>query len=236
MRVSIPERTVDAWVAIALARKFKNAPIWLPTNQGVDDWDLVFGPGPQTGKLVILENKSATPIARGPGDHRIAINRSQLARYCQNSDLNLRTFYVLPSPPWADAPAPVVLPPQSMERDTADQWLHVVAAPDLDAYLGAKRKSLRASEMHHLPSRSLAVFFEELHQCEWSRTWVQDLYGESLDRWFTGPEEGAAEDLSLFRVERERRRDGVATTLSPVTALIPPEDLSSAAQARLARP
>ena len=74
--MSLPERTVDLWVAAALATRFPNAEFWAPTqNDEPRNWDLatqVAG-----AKTVILKNKATVPNAGGT--HRISIDRAQPA-------------------------------------------------------------------------------------------------------------------------------------------------------------
>ncbi len=97
--MSLPERTVDAWVAGALVTRFPRAELWAPTqNDDPRNWDLA---SQVTGsKTVILENKATTP--NKGGSHRINIDLTQLGRYQRKlaPELYNRLYYVLPSPPW----------------------------------------------------------------------------------------------------------------------------------------
>lgn len=146
---------------------------------------------------------------------------------------------MLPAPPWPGAPAPVALPDQSEERRSAPEWLQVILATDLRASLRVDQKSIKASDLYGLPIRSLSDFLDELHRCEWPKTWVRDLYDERYGDWLAEREGGTTDELNLFgssRREGHRRREvhRSATTLSPLTTLIPPAELSDPAQARLA--
>jgi hypothetical protein len=38
-KVSIPERTIDSWTSIYLARRLPHMRLWAPTVRGWDDWD-----------------------------------------------------------------------------------------------------------------------------------------------------------------------------------------------------
>lgn len=108
MRVSLPERTVDAWVVAYLVTRVPDILLWAPTQRHHPDFDVAAGlPGP--GKLWIFENKA--PYTNGV--HGFQIGVRQLYNYLRHPVLRWRTFYVLPCPPWpvADVPLPAAPPP-----------------------------------------------------------------------------------------------------------------------------
>jgi len=89
VRRSLPERTVDAWVAAYVSHRFPNALIWAPTQRLSDpNWD--FGASLGNGKVFILENKATTPISRQRKTpletHRIQVDPDQLDWYCEAED------------------------------------------------------------------------------------------------------------------------------------------------------
>lgn len=169
MSVSIPEHTVDIWAGIAIGQAFPNAGLWAPTPRGPDRWDVGLRRAPGDGKIVIFENKGNTALKRqasdGAPDHNIAIWQKQLREYVMDPKLKNLVYYVLPRQPWS-VPGPGPIPDEAHHWPTAGQWMWVVSAMDLDAYLGA-RKSLRSSEpaLGALPARTLDQFLAELRDC-----------------------------------------------------------------------
>jgi hypothetical protein len=91
-RRSLPERTVDAWVAIAICGVFPNARLWAPT-QVIEDTNWDYGVSHGDGKIFIFEDKATTPVHRSrklPLDtHRIYIDREQLDWYCDEVEPSL---------------------------------------------------------------------------------------------------------------------------------------------------
>lgn len=147
MPVSIPERTVDAWVAAYLAITFPSVVLWAPTQQHHPDHDLAVGlPGP--GKLFVLENKAPET---NRGGHAFTLPVRQLYNYLRHPKLRTRAFYVLPCPPYPVAAVPpVAAPPPAPSQplldarattrlaghrwappEGAEQWFFVIAALDL---------------------------------------------------------------------------------------------------------
>jgi len=216
LRVSVPERTVDVWVAGVVADKFEDAQIWAPTTRGSDNWDLgvsipVPGAHGSPGKLLVLENKGATPLKSG--DHRIRIDLPQIHRYCRSPYVDY-VFYVLPSPPWSGEPPHWVVPPQAGHRSTAGGWLWVVPAPMLLGWLRTtNRSSILASQIPALGSVVLDDFLDEIHRCEWAQTWLTG----QMER------ETPAEVEGGVRIANP--------TLSPVAAFIPRANLAERVEA-----
>jgi hypothetical protein len=142
MRSSIPERTVESWVAMELEVWFRNVRLWAPTQNAVGNWDLA---AQGHGKLLIFECKGSQPLKEG---HSIPINLQQLDRYVNSSEFAAvasHVFYVLPAPPWpGEAPSPggPFTPAKALPSGHADQrlagpgggcweWFHVVSALSL---------------------------------------------------------------------------------------------------------
>ncbi len=228
---SLPEHTVDIWVASAIARRFPGAATWAPSprQDGGGIWDMGFRRWPLDGKVVIFENKATVALTRpapnGQPDHRVDIGWAQLSDY-KAGDPNVwqRLFYVLPWPPWQGVPAgpPVpLLPTEANHAPASVAWLWVVKADALEAYLAATgRRSLKSSEVSGLGlnAQPLDAFLDDLADCERiSELAVWE--GESMETGKSSP-----------------RKTGTPPT--PVAAFIPVQDLDPGAQARLhgARP
>jgi hypothetical protein len=189
---SLPERTVDAWVSTVVCRVFPNARIWGPT-QVLEDTNWDYGVSLGDGKIFIMEDKATSPIERvrkAPlHTHRIEINRTQLAWYCDDvePDLQVPVFYVLPAPPWQGAQTgSVVVPDQAICRTASpsgpfENWAFVARAADLRNYLGV-RASLDTDELPLPTSISLEAFLDDVRSCR-------------LGRRVTGTGEGATQAL-----------------------------------------
>lgn len=113
MGVSLPERTVDAWVAAYLQRRVPRILMWSPTQRHVPDYDLA-AELPRSGQLFIFENKAP----HTNGNHHFAIPLRQMWNYLRDARLRKHTFYLLPCPPYSTAdvrnssrPAGRTLPP-----------------------------------------------------------------------------------------------------------------------------
>ena len=146
MSSSIPERTVESWLALELEVWFPGVRIWAPTQSAVANWDVA---AQGAGKLLVFECKGCDPLQRG---HSVPINMPQLQRYATSWDfaaIRDHVFYVLPAPPWSGAspsPAAPFAPPAGLPVIYADQrlagpaggcwqWFHVTAATTLWASL-----------------------------------------------------------------------------------------------------
>jgi hypothetical protein len=164
MPSTLPERTVDAWVATYLARRFPKVELWAPTQRSTPDFDLAA----RTGKFFIVEHKA--PYDRS-GAHWIDISLEQLWRYCQDPLLSYAVRYVLPVPPYPPSAAEprrrtplvadAVMPPASVTRLAGHRWgrvpswdwFWVVAPRHLWGWLSA----LRAPALPSLPAPSRPV-------------------------------------------------------------------------------
>lgn len=98
---SLPERTVESWLAVELETWFPGVHLWAPTQNSIGNWDLgALG----AGKVLIFECKGCQSLVQG---HTIPINRKQLWRYTFGphfTSVRVHVFYVLPSPPWPGNP------------------------------------------------------------------------------------------------------------------------------------
>ncbi len=92
MSASLPEQTVELWVAAVITVQFPNAQVWAPTPADLQHFDV----GARTGgKLFILECKRTDPLKSGgvgpivPIDEESGRARSSsLAVFVPASDLN----------------------------------------------------------------------------------------------------------------------------------------------------
>lgn len=231
---SLPERTVDAWVAAAICRTFPGAHLWAPTQVPSDaNWD--YGASLGDGKVLILEDKATTPVRRkrkAPIEtHWIDVPRSQLDWYCDHVEpaLNVPVFYVLPAPPWRGEPTgSVVVPDQAVCRIASthgpfEQWAYVVRSTDLRAYLG-HRRGLETDELPIPASQTLAAFLEGIRRCEYGRR-VSGL-GEGVNAAMKGDEQG---DVASVDVSQRRSRSDSSDRRmgSALGVFLPAADLPS---------
>lgn len=143
---SIPERTVESWLAIELELWFPGVRLWAPTQNSIGNWDLS---AQGAGKLVIFECKGCQPLKEG---HSVPINMPQLKRYAKSPEFRAvreHVFYVLPAPAWSGpAPTPgapfspsAALPPGHAAERLAGpaggcwEWFHVTPAASLWTHL-----------------------------------------------------------------------------------------------------
>lgn len=169
---SLPEHTVDAWVAVAICSTFPNARIWSPTPRNLrSGWDQAAELG--DGKSFILEIK-ATELVKPGNDHVIEINRAQLDRYCsltQEPDQS-PIYYVLPDPPWFVVPSQTSPVPSEAARRTTPipfkEWAWVVSCRELRTRL-AGAHSIRTSTLPRTGWLTLASFLTEAKECRVGR-------------------------------------------------------------------
>ncbi len=176
---SLPERTVDAWVAVAICQRFPSALLWGPTQRAEDpNWD--YGASLGDGKLFILENKAADPkhLVGPPAmdTHRIRIDLGQLAWYCDIVEPNytVPVYYVLPCPPFAGEPTPGVVPAQAITRMASPAgpfrcWAYVIRCNDLRSQLPPlpqQSTQVRAEDLPLKGSVLLQDFLDGVAACE----------------------------------------------------------------------
>lgn len=234
-RRSLPERTVDAWVAATVCQAFSDALLWAPTQLAIEqNWDYSASLG--DGKILIFEDKATSPVARAhkmpTQTHRIEIDRTQLAWYCDKVQLVAPVFYVLPKPPWLGPPTgSSVVPEQAISRFASpsgpfENWAFVVAATDLRTYLG-NRPTIDTDELPFNGCATLAVFLNEVKECRRGQI-VRRPPSDSTDRTGTTaaelntlqpPVEPANEFLSRAEISRQSG--------SSMTVFIPSSNLPS---------
>ncbi len=176
---SLPERTVDAWVAVAICQRFPSALLWGPTQRAEDpNWD--YGASLGDGKLFILENKATDPkyVVRPTAmdTHRIRIDLRQLAWYCESIEPNygVPVYYVLPRPPFAGEPTPGVVPAQTITRVSSPigpfrRWAFVIRCNDLRNQLPSLPQKSTQVRTEDLPLKGAALlqdFLDAVGRCQ----------------------------------------------------------------------
>jgi hypothetical protein len=121
---SMPERTVDTWVASAICSVFPDARIWDPTQAMRErNWDRAFLPL-EAGKVFIFEDKGTTAVTRMRKrplpTHRIEIGAAQLDWYSDEVEpaSMIPVYYVLPRPPLNGGTGSGHVPEQAICRIT----------------------------------------------------------------------------------------------------------------------
>jgi hypothetical protein len=169
---SMPERTVDAWVASAVCSVFPDARIWDPTQMMKGrNWDRAFVPL-EEGKAFIFEDKGTTAVTRTRKrplqTHRIEIGAAQLDWYCDEVETAslLPVYYVLPRPPWNGGASSGHVPQQATCRVTSNagpfpQWAYVSRCTELRQQLSGRR-SIDTDQLPLPGSTTLAEFFQDV--------------------------------------------------------------------------
>jgi len=178
---SLPEHTIDAWVAVSICTTFPDALIWAPTPRNLSSgWD--YGAELGDGKTFLLENK-ATELLKSGSDHEIKIGHKQLNQYCTLTKLTGHPplFYVLPNPPWLVQPNQTdPVPLEAAHRIVPvpfGDWTWVVSCLDLKKYVGRK-KSIRTSTLPSTGWSTLSKFLQEVKACNI----VPKIQGNVVDR------------------------------------------------------
>jgi hypothetical protein len=233
-RRSLPERTVDAWVSVAIARAFPNARIWAPTQARIDgNWD--YGISLGAGKILILEDKGSTPL--GPrqyklprNTHRIDIDPDQLDWYCKSvdNDMGIPSYYVLPRPPWIGPnTGSRVVPDQAIFRTTSpagafEEWAYVIRCSDLKAQLGTRR-SIYTDRLPLPGAWSLTEFFDLIKKCEIGRRVSGETETDILERKALG--QSLPPDQYAGRAAFEEQVNEVTRAGSALGVFVPATDL-----------
>ena len=92
---AIPEKTLEHWSSMYLARRFPACQLWWPS---MDEDITVQSLSSRVGKSLLLEVKTTDWNWRR-WEHRLTIDVDQLRRY-QSSPIPV--YYVLPMPPWSE--------------------------------------------------------------------------------------------------------------------------------------
>jgi hypothetical protein len=166
MTSSLPERTVESWLAMELEVWFRNVRLWAPTQNAIGNWDVA---AQGAGKLLIFECKGCNPLKQG---HTVPINMPQLYRYAKGPEFAAvrdHVFYVLPAPPWSGpalAPGTPFTPAEALPAVHADQrlvsqaggcweWFHVISARSLWASLTTPSQSVPVTGSRSVNTRRL---------------------------------------------------------------------------------
>lgn len=92
---AIPEKTLEHWSSMYLARRFPVCQLWWPS---MDEDIAVQSLSSRVGKSLLLEVKTTDWNWRR-WEHRLTIDVDQLRRY-QSSPIPV--YYVFPMPPWSE--------------------------------------------------------------------------------------------------------------------------------------
>lgn len=169
---SMPERTVDAWVAAAICSVFPAARIWDPTQAMKGrNWDRA-SRLPEAGVVFIFEDKGTTAVTRTRNPplqtHRIDIRADQLDWYCDvvEPESMIPVYYVLPRPPWNGGVSSGHVPEQAACRVTSGggpfgEWAYVSRCTDLRQELSGRR-SIDTDQLPLPGGMSLAEFLQEV--------------------------------------------------------------------------
>lgn len=144
---AIPEKTLEHWSSMYLARRFPQCQLWWPSiGEDISIESLPRRPG----KSVLLEVKT-TDWNASRWEHRLTVDVDQLRRYQRSL---IPVYYVLPMPPWQDvlADGHVWL----AGRPCSDllnrghgwfgDWVFVVRAQTLWTWLAWRRSQTRIRE------------------------------------------------------------------------------------------
>jgi hypothetical protein len=240
-RRTLPEHTVDIWLAHAILTRFPRALLWAPTQSRPDNWDQALAVAGDA-KAVLFECKATDPIRR-TGGHSLTIDRRQLTT---NIGLGpdprppAPVFYVLPSPPWrapsggasispvpseasCRLPTPQCGRPHAQPHGTFACWTTVIRADRLASGLGPGPYTRPATWFAgQRGARSLSVFLEELAQCDavpltpkgFAPRWDEEEALAPLD-------DRPAKQPSQGRERGERRGGNRVATVIPATDLEP---------------
>lgn len=186
---SLPEHTVDCWVAFAVIARYPEALLWAPTQRDAYNWDMAFREL-GAGKCLIFENKGTFGGYKDPYRHVIKIDVHQLARYVEA--VSAPVYYVLPNPPWKstvatwqiDPTAPVAMPARCRTGNHCSRsdhpphgpfetWVSVIEA--LDLLRVVRDRMARQQKTIDIPGRlvqrhpravTLQAFLDGLRTCE----------------------------------------------------------------------
>jgi hypothetical protein len=169
--VTIPERTIDAWLSIYLSQRFPLLGLWAPTRT----WDFALDPGLPRGKIALLECKTTR---LSPAGETARIRWDQLRRYLHHTTASPMTYYVFPDTGThirgRVAGSTPVIPPEATGLWTCSQWLWVISAWRLANHLvttGARLNSgefrVPVSEVMRIDgARPLLLWAQELENCQ----------------------------------------------------------------------
>jgi hypothetical protein len=177
----MPEKTLEHWTSMYLARRFPNASLWWPAAG--EDIQFEGLPG-RIGKSVMLEIKT-TEWNGSKNQHRLTLDVEQLDAYQESK---IPVYYVLPVPPWSGSlipgnpwlgvrrPSELLLPGSRW----FGSWTFVVSAAHLWQHLDGKnnRQSQKTATLftHTTGNQDLKIVAPPLHTWwTWEEFW--DLLG-----------------------------------------------------------
>lgn len=180
---SLPEHTVDCWIASAIDHRFGGRALtWAPTQNAIDNWDLAVDPVPH--KRFVLENKGCEWYSRS-AVHKVQIDVQQLQRW--STPAAPPAFYVIPVPPWTRPPVPDPVPSYArcagrisgpcqecagVHPNGVADWTYVLPAAALNSRVGARSRArtfTRPAEWFRRMSGRLtfAAFLDGLDACNY---------------------------------------------------------------------
>lgn len=201
MARSLPERTVDAYFAVAVTARFPSASLWDPTNTP-GSWD---HKAVLAGKTILVESK-----ANEEGNNDIEVDLPQLNAYL-SSDVAPLVFYLFADPPgWSDWRDPVAPGPPATKWPSFPQWAYVTPAAALASATGltGQSRTVRPNagtfdvlvERTSVPVTRLDHFFNELEECFWVKRHPRR--GASIKPGEAGPSNPEAPIGNIPAVER----------------------------------
>ena len=222
---SLPERSIDAYLAITVATRFPAAALWDPTNTlGMWDHTLI-----TAGKTVLFESKG-----NEEGENDILIDLYQLDDYLSR-DVAPLVFYLMADPPgWKDSRPPIAPGFPATTWPSFPDWAYVVPAAALAAAtgLGGAYRTVRPKAGTFevvatgavVPAIALRTFFDDLEKCYWvtrhPRQGARVTPGEPSPR-HPGMPIGGHNVLPGRVVARERRAPETDRRLTAVAVHLP---------------
>lgn len=222
---SMPERTVDTWVALAICAVFPEARIWDPTQAMKGrNWDRSFLPR-EAGRVFIFEDKGTTAVTRTRKEplqtHRIDITMAQLDWYCDEVESagTIPVYYVLPRPLWNGGASSGPVPEQGACRIASNdgpfaQWAYVSRCTDLRRELTRRRR--RTIDTDQLPMPG-SMTLEEF---------LRDVRHGKGGRWLSPDDEDALRSTGEQPAEPERALDD-SPAGSALAVFVPADNLAS---------
>ena len=193
---AIPEKTLEHWSSMYLARRFPRCQLWWPSvGEDISVESLPNRPG----KSLLLEVKT-TDWSKSRWEHRLTIDVEQLRIY-QRSPIPV--YYVFPMPPWQgvldEGHSWLAGKPRSSLINGGHgwfgDWLFVVRAETLWAWLGRRRSQDSATLFSNVGgSNDPATIWPDLGPWwPWSTFWgtMARCGSSEMPALFTVPAAGA---------------------------------------------
>jgi hypothetical protein len=199
---AIPEKTLEHWSSMYLARRFPDCRLWWPS---VDEDITVQSLSNRLGKSLLLEVKT-TDWSRLRSEHRLSIDVSQLRRYLRSP---IPVYYIFPMPPWSkvltDGHSWLAGRARSELIDEGQgwfgEWLFVTRAQSLWDWLGPKQRQ-----------KSATLFVGASSSWDPSRIWPRLLPWWAWSTFWDGMARCGSETMpALFTIARKPRRPATAS-------------------------